>query len=95
MKTEDIISKIQELKPLLKEKYGITKIGLFGSFARNEPDEDSDIDLIVFPEEPLGWEFFELVGLLEKTFQKKIDLITPAGIKKQLKDRIMNEVILL
>ncbi len=95
MNTATIIAIIEELKPLLKEKYGISKIGLFGSFARNEPDSDSDVDLIIFPDEPLGWEFFELTALLEKKFDKKVDLITPTGLKPQLKERIMKEVVYL
>ncbi len=45
--TNDILTKLRELKPILAERYALTKLGVFGSFARNEALESSDIDVVV------------------------------------------------
>lgn len=89
--TEDIIRILTKLKPELERRFGVVKIGFFGSFARNESDDKSDVDILVELKEPLGWEFFDLLELLEKSLQKPVDLTTKAGLKKQLKDQILKE----
>lgn len=90
--TEDIVRILQSLKPELKERYGVLKIGFFGSFARNEPDNNSDVDILVELEEPLGWEFFDLHELLEEALGKPVDLATHNSLKRQLRDQILKEV---
>ena len=47
--------KIKELKPVLEKKYKVKSIGLFGSFARDEANEDSDIDILVEFSGNIGW----------------------------------------
>lgn len=89
---EFIFSKIQELKPLLYKQYKVKKIGLFGSYADNNFNEDSDIDILIELEKPIGWKLFTLEILLEKTFGKKIDLLTKNAIKEQIKKNILNQV---
>lgn len=90
--TKDIIRILTKLKPELEQRFGVIKIGFFGSFARNEPDEKSDVDILVVLKQPLGWEFFDLLELLERHLQKPVDLTTEAGLKKQLKEHILKEV---
>lgn len=90
--TENVIRILTKLKPVLEERFGVIKIGFFGSFARNEPDDKSDVDILVVLRNPLGWEFFDLLELLERHLQKPVDLTTEAGLKKQLKEQIMKEV---
>lgn len=91
----DIENKIKSLKPMLATKFNVDKIGYFGSFARNEETESSDIDIIVSFKKPLGWAFFDLQSLLEKELNRKVDLVSVNALKEQLRDRILNEVIYL
>jgi len=70
----DIISKLSELKPSLYRDYAVTKIGIFGSFVNATHNEDSDIDILVELERPIGWKFFSLELYLEKIFSRKVDL---------------------
>jgi len=91
----EIERKLIELKPGLISIYHIDKIGYFGSFARNEQTESSDVDIIVSFSKPLGWAFFELQELLEKELNRKVDLVTFNALKEQLKERILSEVIYL
>ena len=85
-------SKLKELKPVLAQKYFVNKIGYFGSFARNQQDDDSDIDILIELSRPIGWDFFTMEAFLEQTFSRKVDLVTSSALKSQLKDRILQEV---
>ncbi|MFO7863944.1 MAG: nucleotidyltransferase family protein [Salinivirgaceae bacterium] len=89
---KDIISKLNELKPWLQQEYSVSKIGLFGSFADNTQTDESDIDILVELEKPIGWKFFSLELYLEKIFNRKIDLVTKKALKEQIRDSILNKV---
>jgi len=88
----DIISRLKELKPTLYREYAVKEIGLFGSFSDNTFNEESDIDIIVELEKPIGWKFFSLELYLESIFNRKIDLVTKNSLKKQIKDSILKQV---
>ncbi|HAN18768.1 MAG TPA: nucleotidyltransferase [Bacteroidales bacterium] len=91
----EILSKLTELKPVLYRDYNVKEIGLFGSYSDNEQNEDSDIDILVEFEKPIGWKFFTLEKYLEDIFNRKVDLVTRKALKKQLKDRIINQTLFL
>jgi uncharacterized protein len=88
----EIENKLKAIKPSLSAKFYVDKIGYFGSFVRNEQTENSDIDIIVSFNKPLGWAFFELQELLEKELSRKVDLGSVKALKEQLKDIILKEV---
>jgi len=79
----------------VKKKFGVTKIGIFGSFARGEEKEGSDIDVLVeFQENYKTFDnYMDLKFLLEDLFGRKIDLVTIDALRPQLKDGILQEVI--
>lgn len=89
---DNILSKLKELKPTLYNDFAVKKIGLFGSFSDNTYNENSDIDILVELERPIGWKFFSLELFLEKTFSRKIDLVTKNALKEQIKDSILKQV---
>lgn len=66
----EIIFKRKELKPELRREFAVKESGLFGSFSRNTQNEESDIDLLVEFEKPIGWKFFSLEIYLQKIFNK-------------------------
>ena len=88
----DILNKLIDLKPILKREYSVKEIGLFGSFSDNSFTDDSDIDLLVEFERPIGWKYFSLEIYLENIFGRKIDLVTKNALKEQIKDRILKQV---
>lgn len=88
----EILTKLKELKPALYKDYSVKEIGLFGSFSDGTYSDDSDIDLIVELEKPLGWKFFSLELYLQKIFNRKIDLVTKNALKEQIKDSILKKV---
>ncbi len=90
--TIEIENKLKELKPVLHSKYFVDKIGYFGSYSRNEQNENSDIDILVSFKKPLGWEFFDLQELLENELKIKVDLVSEKALKKQLRRVILKNV---
>ncbi len=89
---EEILLKLKELKPTLRKDYAVREIGLFGSFSNNTYTEESDIDILVDLEKPIGWKFFSLEIYLEKIFHRKIDLVTKNSLKEQIKQDILTQV---
>ena len=72
--------------------YSVKKIGLFGSFSDDTFSEDSDIDILIELEKPIGWKYFSLEIFLENIFGRKIDLVTMSALKSQIKDQILKQV---
>ncbi|WP_322493531.1 nucleotidyltransferase family protein [Chloroflexus sp.] len=62
---EEVMTLLRQHYPYLAAQYGVKKIGLFGSYARDQSDETSDVDIIVEFERPLGFRFVELAEYLE------------------------------
>ena len=92
MKREDIERILKEQKSYLSENFHVKRIGLFGSYARDEESAESDIDLLVEFSRPVGLEFIDLKDYLESLFKKPIDLVTKNALKPYMKDEILSEV---
>ena len=88
----EIFEKLTELKPFLLKEYQVKEIGIFGSFSDNSYSNESDIDILIELERPIGWKFFSLEIYLEKLFGRKIDLVTKRALKEQIKDIILKQV---
>lgn len=88
----DIENKLKQIKPELVDKFHVSRIGYFGSFANNTQHENSDLDLLVEFSEPIGWQFFTLEQYLEQTFGLPIDLVTINALKERIKEPILNQV---
>jgi hypothetical protein len=77
----------------LRQRYNVSRMGLFGSFARGEADETSDIDVLVEFSKPVDiFEFLSLKEYLELILGRKVDLVTEKALKPQLKQKILREV---
>ncbi len=92
LRKKDILERLNELKPMLQKDYSVKSIGLFGSFSDDSFSDDSDIDLLIELEKPIGWKFFTLEIYLEKTFGRKIDLVTKNALKDRIKARVLKQV---
>ncbi len=94
--TQDIIiNYLREHKEQFIKDFGITKIGLFGSYSRNEAINDSDIDILIELKKDLT-DIYEKKSLLkeiiEKAFDKKVNIAREKYLKSFLKDEILREV---
>ena len=82
MLTKETITRlIQDNYPHLATEYGVKRIGLFGSYAKDIPGETSDIDLVVEFERPIGFKFIALSDYLENLLGRRVDILTPTGIQ--------------
>jgi len=91
----DVVRTLREHKPVVRQKFGVKRIGIFGSFVRGEEREDSDLDvLVVFEEGQKTFDnYMDLKFYLEDLFGREVDLVTEKALKRQLKDIIMKEVV--
>ena len=89
----DIEEILRRYKPILREKYKVKEIGIFGSHARGEQSETSDIDILVQLYEPVGWEFLDLKEFLESILNNNVDLVTKNALKSRIRDKILKEVV--
>lgn len=81
---EQILSLLKNKKPELEKRYAISELGLFGSYARGDNNENSDIDILVdFSGRIDGFDYIRLAHELEDMFKQKIDMISRRGIKLQ------------
>ncbi len=78
---EAIFDHIRESYPYLTSEFGVHRIGLFGSFVSGSAGEESDIDMVVEFQRPVGLKFAELVDYLERLLGREVDVLTPAGIQ--------------
>jgi predicted nucleotidyltransferase len=93
MTKEEIIGFIKEHKAELEKRYGLTKIGLFGSFAKDMADEDSDIDLVISVKKK---DFFlreDLREYLEKHLKRPVDIGYIDSFRTFYKQKIEKEII--
>ena len=94
MKRSDVLRILHEKRGELSEKYGVKSLALFGSVARDEARPDSDVDLLVEFDRPVG--LFAFIGLqqfLENLLGSKVDLGTLRSLKPRLKDSVLQEAI--
>jgi len=74
-------------------KYHLRSMGVFGSVARDDCNENSDIDILIDYEQPMGIEFIDLADDLEKILQHKVDLVSKKGIKPMYFKEIEKDLI--
>lgn len=95
MRKADAISILKTHSDELRDR-GVLAVFLFGSVARDEAREDSDVDLLVEldPERHMGmFAFMELKRFLEGILEHPVDLVTPDALKHQFQARILAEAI--
>ena len=93
MSKKQIIQKINLHLPLLKDRYHVKRIGIFGSVVREEETEKSDIDVLVELDSPIGlFDFVRLEKFLSNTLGKRVDLVSNKALKSAIKNDILKEV---
>ncbi len=93
----------KEIEAILRERheelathYGVTELGIFGSCVREDASSDSDIDILVSFNRPVGFfKFLELEERLSEWLGAKVDLVTRAALKPHIGRRILSEVAML
>jgi len=81
-------------KPSIQEHYHVTELGIFGSYVRGEQHDKSDVDVLIdYEEAPSLLELASLENYLSTTLDMPVDVVTKRGMKPQIKERVLSEVI--
>jgi len=92
MKREDVLAILREFKRNSAEKYGILEIGVFGSVARDEAREDSDVDICIKTETPNPFTLVHIKEDIEGLIRKRVEIVrVREKMNPFLRDRIERE----
>ena len=93
MGRQEIIKIIRNKKPEMESRYGVQRLGLFGSYIKGRQRKKSDIDILVsFNRDIDLFDFLDLRTYLESQLQAKVDLVMETALKPAIGKRILSEV---
>jgi uncharacterized protein len=94
MKQKDILATIEKQKSVLANEFGVRSLALFGSFARQTANRQSDVDILVEFNRPVGlFEFARLKIYLEKKLGREVDLVTSEALRSEMRNIILREAV--
>jgi predicted nucleotidyltransferase len=94
MDSQEVLTKLRELKPTITARYKVREISLFGSFVREEQGVSSDIDL--FAEFEDNADLFDLIGLalyLEEILQRPVDVVPKQALRAELRESVLHQAV--
>ena len=90
----EITAELQALKPTLKERFKVETIDIFGSYARGQQNEKSDVDLLVTYCEPVSFFVtYDLQNYLRRKLRVKVDVVSKKFVNPYIKSRVLQEAI--
>lgn len=96
MEIEELLKEKREEILQIAAKHGAINVRVFGSVARGEADGDSDVDFLIDLGENLSpWFPVRLIRDLESLLGRKVDVVTENGLKTRIRDRVLQEAMLL
>jgi predicted nucleotidyltransferase len=90
---QTILTILRQHKPELQRKYPISKLGVFGSYARGEATEKSDIDIAVEITGPMGLDFVTMADEIEELFGIKTDVVPLRAIKPKYLAYVQKDIV--
>lgn len=92
MNREEVLRILRKNQDELAQEYGVKSLSLFGSVARNQANDASDVDILVEFSRPIGlFEFFSLQDRIEQLLDCAVDLGTPESLKPRIRERVLAE----
>lgn len=93
MEKKDVVEIIKHNKKEMESRYGVKRLGLFGSYVKGQQRKKSDIDLLVAFDRDIDlFEFIDLRDYLESQLHSKVDLVMESALKPTIGKRILDEV---
>lgn len=91
--SDAVTKRLREMASQLDRDYGVSRIGIFGSYARGEARSDSDLDVLVEFRKPVNlFEFSRLKTYLSQQLNITVDLVTPAALKPLIRNEVLESV---
>lgn len=94
MNRDEVLNLLRTHKPTLAERFGVAELAIFGSFARDEAAEDSDLDVLVRFEGPTTSKgYFGAQFYIEDLLGREVDLVTRKALRKELRPYVERDII--
>lgn len=94
MTRDDVLTTLQAHKQELRDRFGVMEIALFGSFARGQATEESDIDLLVQFDGPATADgYFGVLFLIEDLFGRNVDLVTHKALREEFRPYVEKDAV--
>jgi predicted nucleotidyltransferase len=94
MRRDELLALLAQHKPVLAERFGVTSLRLFGSFARDTAREDSDVDVLVgFVAAPTGDQYFGVQFYLEDLLGRTVDVVSETALRERLRPYVERDAI--
>ena len=90
---QNILERLRTIKPALQQEFPLRRIALFGSWARDEQTETSDVDILVDVDPSIGLRFVTLAERLKLLLEQHVDLVSSRAVKPSLLKQIKAELI--
>ena len=96
MNREEVLDILRTHKPTLVERFGVTELALFGSFARDQATDKSDIDILVkFDKPATSKTYFGVQFYIEDLLDRPVDLGTEESLRSELRPYVEREVVIV
>ena len=89
----DVIETLRRHGKEIRERFSVRRIGVFGSYARGEEREGSDVDILVEFDKPTFDNFMDLSIYLENLLGREVDLVTPNSLSPYIRPMVEKEVV--
>ena len=89
----DVIETLRRHGKEIRERFGVRRIGVFGSYARGDEREGSDVDILVEFDKPTFDNFMDLSIYLEDLLGREVDLVTPNSLSPYIRPVVEKEVV--
>ena len=94
MNRAEVLDLLRTHKPMLEQRFGVTKLALFGSFARDQVTEKSDIDILVHFNRPATSKtYFGVQFYIEDLLNRNVDLVTDKALRDELRPYVEREAV--
>ena len=91
---DEIVQSLRQILPVVRERFHVVSLGVFGSYVRGLQTEQSDLDLLVsFSKTPSLFKLVDLENYLADELHVKVDLVMKESLKPRIGERILREVI--
>ncbi len=96
MNRTEVLDILRTHKPTLAERFGVTELALFGSFARDEATDGSDVDILVRYDGPAtSRSYFGVQFYIEDLLGRRVDLVTHKALRSELRPYVEREVVIV
>ena len=93
LKIGEVLRTLREMQEELRERFSVSRIGVFGSFVADSASPESDVDILVELEEPTFDHYMDLKFRLEEVLDRPVDLVMAETVKPRLQPIIEREVV--